>query len=356
MADVAALLTFAEAIRSNALRVARDQPDNRANYFAWGWAYAAEACLIAHTRTKDTRLLDWFVDSYEDVLSFRDCELGLGDDYRKRTTESWGSGRYLPGRWLTHVTMGGRIVFPSLVFAKIVLADRVRYAHYVGDAERYAELAGKVVLEYDEDFVMFPEVERSYYHMPLKGMADTINHVNSLVNCHILLAELTGNSKSRELAHACCEVFKDSLRTAANGAYEWPIRPYWVELKNNQMGERIWKARVSSVTAILAYKNGIVFTEEDMTRFAKTVTEIILVGENEFRDRVDLQFGRMEIEDRYRWRGSNIAGFLPWGEFDASIIDRILHIVATRQDVFPRGPLGRPPSAIAFAYMLNRQN
>lgn len=354
MADIDALLAFAEEVRRGTLKVARDSPENRANTFAWNWGYMAEACLIAHERTGDVRLLDWFVASYEDVLSYRDRELDITDDYRGRVTETWGSGRYLPGRWMTHITLGGRIVFPSLVFARRVLADRARFEPFVAAAKRYIAIAHDTVREYDEDFVEFPEAGRSYYHMPVKGMADTINHVNSLVNCHILLAELQGSARSRKLATECCQVFNDSLRRTDSGAYEWSIRPYWVTLKNNRVGERIWKARVSSATALLAYKSGIVFTAGDMRAFARTVTDVVLAGDNDFRDRVDLKAGqRGESTDRLAERRDNIVGFLPWGEFDVSIVERIQHIVDTRRDVFPRGrKLHKPRTAIAYAYAL----
>ena len=67
------------------------------------------------------------------------------------------------------------------------------------------------------------------------------------------------------------------------GAYYWPLRPYWVQRKNNRAGEPIWKAQVSSLTAILAYKHGIVFDERDMRGFVKTFMELVYAGGSDFR-------------------------------------------------------------------------
>lgn len=332
---------------------AEKAPEGRANQFSWHWAYLAEAALLAYERTEDTKALDWFVGSYEQILCYRDCELGLKDTHRGRVTRSWGSGRYLPGEWVTHVTMGGRIAYPSLLFARIVNA-KPELKRFQEDADRYTVIAEEVVQEYEEDVVFFGEADRSYYRMPAKGGADTINHVNALANCHILLWELTRNERSHERASMCCEVFKDTITVSSCGAYQWSIRPYWDKRRNNLVGERMWKARVSSATALLAYKAGIGFDRADMEGFARTVTELIIPEGGEILDRVDEEHARVDPGKRgdFKERMASISGFLPWSEFDPVIESRIMHIVNSRKDLFPRGPLSRPRGVIAYVYML----
>jgi hypothetical protein len=345
-----ALLDYARKVHDR--HVVRDIPQAiRAHGFAWGWAYTAEACLVAYRRTGDERFLDWFVGSYDAILEYRDSARGLRDDYRGRTTSSWGGGRYLPGQWITTAVIGGRIVYPSLEFVSIVRGAPAPLARFAPAAARYLEIASAVVHEYDEDFTFFPESGKHYYGMPLKNQADAINHVHSLVNCHILLWRLAEDRSSREKAVACCEVFRQSIKVAPSGAYYWPFRPYWAQLPNNQWGERIWKAQVSSATAILAYKAGVAFDANDMQGFVRTFLDLVHAGGNEFRDRIDLEPGP-HYRDKDFKRLYNVVGFLPWSEFEPRIAEIIFHIVDTRPDVFPKGFFTGPSSARGYAWRL----
>lgn len=342
------LLEAAERLLSRVLQIAVERTAVRANEFSWSWARTTEACFEAFERTGDERFIDWVAYSYEKILEFRDEALGLEDGYRGRITSSWGSGRYMPDTWMTHVTMGGRITYPSLRFAQIVLESQSRFARHVEAAKRYIDIALNVVHEYDEDFVFFEEPGEHYYHMPLKDQVDTINHVNSLVNAHIALWQLAGDTECRDKAIQCCKVFKDST-TSKDGAYSWPLRPWWSKLKNNRRAEPLWKAQVSSATALLAWKAGLYFDRADMDQFAKTISEVLLPGEDDIRDRVSVRHGKTdwaEMDTRYRGRLVNIAGYLPWREIDPSLEQKILHRIHVRNDIF-RGPILNSPAAMS---------
>lgn len=350
-----ALLDAAQRFLNRTLDQAVANPDGRANEFAWFWGYTADACLTAFERCGDERFLDWIPYSYEKLLAFRDCELGLHDEYRGRITQSWGSGRYLPGTWMTHVTMGGRIIFPSLRFAQIILDAPQRFGRHVDTAKRYIDIGLGVAHEYDEDFVLFDNGER-YYHMPIKGDVDTINHVNSLVNAFILLSQLAGDEQALNTAIQCCRVFKQTISITKSGAYTWPLRPLWTNHRNNRRAEPIWKAQISSATALYAWRAGLYFDVGDMQRFARTISEIVLSDEDGIRDRVHPRQGVLQPEktSHLRHRLVNVVGFLPWAQIDPSIEPAIVHRMRVRDDVFRGDILRLPTSMRGYAYLLPR--
>lgn len=349
------LLSASETVHHETLQTAVDDPCNRANAFSWKWATTAEACLVAYERTGDERLVDWVSATYEDVLAWRDRELGLIDEYRGRITSSWGSGRYLPGKWLTHVTMGGRITYPSLRFAQIVLSDRAQFARHVDAAKRYIDIASEVAHEYDEDYVLFDESGEHYYQMPLKDEVDTINHVHALVNCHIALWQLTGDTDCRDKATQCCRVFGQAITVQPDGAYSWPLRPLWTKQKNNRKSEPLWKATVTTYTAMLAWKAGLHFSRGDMEAIARTINDVVMPGETEIRDRVGAKHGITDyhqMNPRYRIRLCNLVGFFPWSEISPDIHDRIMTRVAYNDNVFPDGIFNRAPAIRGYPYFL----
>jgi hypothetical protein len=327
---------------------------NRANVLAWRWAYSAEAALIAHRRTGDHRFLQWLVTTYNQALSLRDCELGLMDSYRKRITKTWGTGIYDQNcEWISHISLGGRITYPSLDFADLVLNERQRYASFVDDALHFIDAGIEAIEEYKEDFISVPRQNICYYYMPLKNKVEAVNHVNSFINSLIILYKLTKNATYRERAQECCQVFKNEIQTTASGAYYWHLRPRWAKTKQrSNPPERIWKAQVSAATAQVAYRNSIVFNRADMDGFAKTFTDIIYVGGDQFRIKIDPETDELaHISLPYSWRVRTITGFLKWSEFIPEIQDIIHHLVETRTELF-RGWLSCPSLARGYAYLI----
>lgn len=350
--SVEKLLAAADQVFNTTLALSADNPHNRANMFGWLWAWAAEACLVAYERTGDERCLDWVPRTYETILEWRDCELGLYDEYRNRVTQSWGSGRYLPGIWMTHVTMGGRITYPSLRFADIVLERGI--SRHVDAAKRYIEIASAVAHEYDEDFVHFESVDEWYYHMPLKNEVDTINHVHSLVDVHIALWKLNGDTECRDKAIQCFKVFRAAIKEV-DGCYSWPLRPLWTNHRNNRRAEPLWKASVTTHAVLNAWRAGIYFNDADISAFARTISDVLMPGQFEIRDRVGVKHGITqwdEMDPRYRSRLVSLVGFFPWGDIDPAINSKIKTRVAENNTIFGGNALSRAPGIVGYPYFL----
>jgi hypothetical protein len=134
----------------NTTELAKNRVDNRANTLAWGWAYGAEATLIAYNNTKQTRFLDLFVGSFEKVLAIRDSELGIRDDFKRRIINSWGSGIVEEGKWIAHVTTAGRVTYPATQFIRIVSDEGLQ--DYQDTANKYLDIVVQIMNEFEEDY------------------------------------------------------------------------------------------------------------------------------------------------------------------------------------------------------------
>jgi hypothetical protein len=348
------LLSFLEGIGRRVLDIAETEPAVRTKRFAWAWAYAAEAALIAHQRTGDTRFLDWLAASFTEILRYRDSELGIRDTYRGRITRSWGDGAYKEGHWLTHVAVGGRITYPALEFSRTVIADPHRYAAYRDVAQAFVAACAAAADEYAEDLQTLSDGWR-YYTLPLKGEVEAFNHVHSLVNAQIVLFELTGDARFRDGALAALDVWRSAVETTESGAYRWRLRPKWLSPNGRAAAEYTWKAQVTIHAPRLAYRAGLCFGARDMDALAASFTDLIYDGKMGIHERMEPRRKYLvTIDHPEADRVTTITGFLSFAEFRPQIVEIVQRLVDGRPDLFPRSWLSAPSTARGYAWMLHR--
>jgi hypothetical protein len=350
------LLSFLDRIGRSVLDTAETAPARRTKRFAWAWAYAAEAALIAHHRTGDTRFLDWLASTFTGILRYRDCEICVRDTYRGRITNSWGDGAYKEGHWLTHVSVGGRITYPALEFSRTMLADPHRYAVYQDVAHDFVAACAAAADEYAEDLEALSNGWR-YYMLPLKDEVEAFNHVHSLVNAQIVLFELTGEIRFRDRALAALNVWRSAVETTGTGAYRWRLRPKWLSPKGRAAPEYTWKAQVTIQSPRLAYRAGICFGPDDMEALAASFTDLIYDGEMGVHERMEARPKYLvTIEHPEASRVTTITGFLYFAEFRPHITEIVQSLIAGRRDIFPCGWLSTASTSRGYAWMLNRSS
>lgn len=186
----------------------------------------------------------------------------------------------------------GMVTYPLARFYNLVMADQKLHATYETDAARFARAAVQAVRVHDDEWVD----EGSYgYYKRRRGApvwADGIelphNKQLALGRTLIELYRATGSREYLVRATKLARTLRMNLKGDGNGAYLWN---YWWG-----RGDRGWTSaeRVSVYTpsyrglpryedishssidvdfAVLAARNGVVFTQDDLVRFAKTFNQ-----------------------------------------------------------------------------------
>ena len=219
---------------------------------------------------------------------------------RDGTPLAEGSFAFTPPPYLWPVHQG-RITFPLISFARLVYEDPAlqAVARYKERADAYIA-ATRAALELLEENWRENDEGEGWYVIPrgapvwMDGVEEPHNHSLAVGRSIIQLAAVTGDPKWRDRAERLARTLHGDLRLLPGGGYTWP---YWwskgyayrgwspedgVSLHTPALRPRPTASDVSHAAidvefAFLAFQNGIVFTEEDMERFARTVTENMLV-------------------------------------------------------------------------------
>jgi hypothetical protein len=95
--------------------------DDNGRHFGWAIAINAYSGLLAYQNTSDLRFLELVATTLDRSLSYRDSEINRIDQVRGRVLHSWGGTRYADdGRYMTNITLAGRMSFVLCLFADIV--------------------------------------------------------------------------------------------------------------------------------------------------------------------------------------------------------------------------------------------
>ncbi len=321
----------------------------------WGWAYLAEAAIVAHECTGDGRFLDIIDTTFPSVLRARDSERGHIDQVRGRALGSWGVTRAVSGCWTNVVTTPGRIGLPVCLFVE---RRRAAGSGSRADVERwdgYIRAVEEALAEFEEDYRETANGE-GYYQRPIKCDVEPLNHGLSAGRTFLQLYRVTGNPKHRQRATALGRFFRNSLVDEPGGLWGWAYQPT-VENRLGEFPTRTWKGDIDVSFAVMAYENGVVFGKEDIDRFIRVFLETVCLGDNRFntwitttrRKEIDWQTARRPGRGP-RW--SRLNGVLTWMALApyASRVRSVLdEAVARRRDIFPRGWLGAPSTALAYA-------
>ena len=169
------------------------------------------------------------------------------------------------------------------------------------------------------------------------GVGAPLNYLCAAGQALIHLYDATGKAKYRRKAARIARLLKSQLELSEDDTYTWTywwgaaetgwtkeddLSVYTPAYPGGKYIEDISHGAWDVEHALLMYEHGLVFTREDMERFANTFTEnIIMPGEDRVADRVD--------GSTYTEGTNNIAGgrWMELSEFDPAIF-------TTMRDIF----------------------
>lgn len=268
---------------------------NDSGALAWNEGPVIYSYLRMYEATRDKNYLDRFILHADSILKNRDSERGVSD-YRGLSLPAWrAGGKYtLDGKYYIFAAHTGMIASPLADFARIVKEYNLQ--EYQDKAAVYLQAARDAVAVHDDEWV--DEGDQGYYIIR-KGAPVWSDGVGIPFNMYLILGEaqislyqVTGDPIYLERATKMARHFKSHLTVdQATGAYVWNY--YWglaytgwtaannpttntPEYRGYKNVEDIRHGVLDMRFAEKAYRAGIVFNEQDMIRFGKTVTSNII--------------------------------------------------------------------------------
>ena len=270
--------------------------NNEGGTLAWGEARVMRAYLGMYQVSGDTYYLDKFVRHADSVLKMRDSARGV-TDYRGRCLPAWRAGsRYTEGRgFYIYAVHTGMIANPLAGFAKIVYADP-SLSKYKTSAGRYLQAAKDAIAVHDADFV--DNGTTGYYRDPkgcpekFDGLGIPFNQYLAMARAQLTLYDVTGDKLYLNRVTKMARHFKSYLETdRVTDSYQWrywwgPGFDGWTAADNLSTHlpsypglkgyEDTTHSEIGVDFAYLAFKAGIVFNENDMQKFGRTVEKKML--------------------------------------------------------------------------------
>ena len=278
---------------------------NTAGKLSWHAHYWVRAYVMMAKTFKDTKYLDKAVTMIDFLLSNRD-KIRDANGIIDVAAEPYGSAPLYflknpsvpaPGwriwvsnsQWRIQTLDDGMITHAIMRFVDLVY-NNPEYASYQAKAEQYLAAVEEIVPLHDSLFVYdrFDKMPGSYYYPKPDGTglwsgAVPYNHSATMGVTLLLLDKVKGGvPEYRRKAEALLGYLKDYLRLQANDSYVWDYAPQYangVEDFNH--------AHVDISFVVLAYKRGLSLTEQDMKRFANTLTKNLYLGNGELAETVD---------------------------------------------------------------------
>jgi hypothetical protein len=196
---------------------------------------------------------------------------------RSEAAPGWRNGEFGDG-WRIQTLNDGQITNAIMRFADLVLSD-MKFSAYHSKAKEYVIEAEKIVNSHDSlfEFNRFPDVPGTYYYPKSDGSGlwtggVPFNHNATMAVTLLLLDKVLGGTQEyRKKAEAILDYFKSYAEIKENNSYCWNYN----FRQANPIVEDFNHAHFDVSFFILAYRRGLELTEEDMLRFANTLTENI---------------------------------------------------------------------------------
>lgn len=304
---------------------------NEDGYLAWGESYILESYLTMYEATGDTAWLDKFVAHAKRVVGSTDSARGISD-YKGRSLFGWSSQKYskpqllrpsMPGEpsgeYRPRVVLWGHtgmIVYPFVKFAEIVDNNNELQKKYKHDADYFTQAAEQAVKVFNDNWRYSGAFGIGYYVVdadePVEWNYNTcrghctepINRDLGMGRVMVGLCVLTSKREYCQKATALATYFKNVLALSA-GRYIWNT--------DKTSTEDISHGAVDAGFAFDAYRAWIVFTKEDMERFARTLT--MAYDGSEFSKRVN----GTEEDDPVQTFGSASGRWLDFSTVDCGV-------------------------------------
>ncbi|RJQ29718.1 MAG: hypothetical protein C4589_04475 [Peptococcaceae bacterium] len=279
---------------------------------AWGESYVMDAYVTMYDATGDTRYLDKLVTHANAVLAQRDSVRGV-TDYRGLSLPAWRNGRYTKdGEYYIFAVHTGMITYPLARFAQIVAADP-SLQNYQAAAATFLQAAKDAVAVHDDEWV--DRGDTGYYQFragaPYKqaGLGLPFNQYLALARTELVLYQVTGDARYLDRVQKMFRHFKSYLVTdPAIDGYKWQYSAFY-----RSSVEDIGHAAIDVNAAFLAYRAGIVFTGEDMQKFANTGAKKLILPDGKIANNIT-----GEGTTPYEWL---FGMWVPYAQFASTIFD-----------------------------------
>lgn len=240
---------------------------NTISRYPWGESYILMSFVEMYKATRDTFFLDKMVQHCNAVFANRDDVKGRVDVIRNRIMPAWGSGTY-GETWFCYLSHNGMISYPIAAFCRVVLEDPELHPTYKAKADEYLVKIKQTLDSFDDNWRVVDD--KGYYLSPhIVGKIPPFNGMIALGRATIEVWLASGESKYLIRAERLARYLKSHLRIGAHDSYNW----YYGE--DYPTPEDISHGAIESDFATLAFRNGIVFTQQDIERFARTLVDVI---------------------------------------------------------------------------------
>ena len=296
---------------------------NASGTLAWGESYIMMSYAAMFRATGAPRYLVTLADHALSVLDQRDNKKGL-KDWAGKSRPCWQASKYSANKkgycWVVH---SGILAYPMVDFVLLLKQNPALSQLKLPDGKTTLAQASatilaevkKVVATHDYQYKSGPKSGEGYYRgdpaakatVPtVAGKALPLNQMNTMGRALVLLWKATGSAAYKTKAQALANYFKNRLKLKGS-AYAWT---YWGTSWSQGGGEDISHAAINADFAWVAYTHGLVFSQTDMVRFARTMVHYVHRSTDMAADRVD----GSGTSNKYRWavgRWLNLSPFDP---------------------------------------------
>ncbi len=247
---------------------------------AWGESYRLMAYVSLFEGTGDVLFLVKAMERMDWVLSVRDDKRRIRDEIRKRVMPAWCSKKYTKGRNYAWIVHAGMITYPMARLVFLVRRDPALRGKYGSKADLYAAAVEETVRAFNGDWREDRAKGEGWYFCDYLKRELPLNMQNSMGRTLTALWLASGEGAYRKKAEMLARYLKKRLRKKG-GRYIWP---YW---PNDRRGvEDVSHGAINVDFAFCCFRAGILFTKEDMLRFAGTFRACCRPGKG-FARRVD---------------------------------------------------------------------
>lgn len=245
--------------------------DNSTGTLAWVESYHLLGLMQQYRATSETRWLDKMVTHFDRILQKRDDRLGLIDVRTSTSLKGWGTATYDKAGWHVFIVHTGMVCQGPVEFVREVKSNPELQPEYGAAANRFLKEIETMVADVQQFWKDKPETGEGYYTdpgMPGDGIMP-LNMTSAMATVELELYHITGKAEYRDRVRKYATYFKNSLRNNGAGGYNWS---YWPKNSKDAVkrGEDISHAALNVDFAARCAVAGIVFTQDDLVKFANT--------------------------------------------------------------------------------------
>lgn len=279
--DYATVERYDELYLGQPLEAALENLTNDRGRMSWGLSYRMSSLNEMARTTGARRYLEANLKCSLAALAARDDakELKLWTD---ELAPVWGAGKYSKRGRAAYAVHTGMIVYPMLDFLLLAREDADFRSNYQAELESIQQSALESLAFHDRQWRDGPGEGEGHYRAlnQEEGFDGKIlpgNRLSAMGRALWCGYKLTGQAVYRDRALGIATYIKNRLTLAPDGAYYWPYQLPEEPVKEpapkeSVSGEDVSHGSLTMCLPILLAHEGLVFTDEDMQRLGKMVT------------------------------------------------------------------------------------